>query len=178
MFASSVLTLFLLDLFHFTASAHFIILLLNSMSTFFHHCPLSFSFLTCQTACLFSFAICLSLSPFSLSFFCATSSLFPYYFLSLHHPCISFWLICLPFSFPLYSYIQSSDLLSLSIVMLVSVIAMDIFVLIFKFASSEGKKDVMLALPAFAHSWAPGLLLFILSWSSTFIFKAECETFE
>lgn len=175
MFASSFLTLFLLDLFHFT---HFILLLFNSMSTFFHHCPLSFSFLTCQTAYLFSFAIFLSLSPFSFGFFCATSSLFPYYFLSLHHPCISFWLICFPFSFPLYSYIQSSDLLSLSIVMLVSVIPMDIFVLIFKFAASEGKKDVMLALPAFAHSWAPGLSLFILSWSSTFIFKAECETFE
>lgn len=76
---------------------------------FFPHCPLSFSFLTCQTAYLFlfSFPIWLSLlSFFSLSFFCASSTLFHSYFLSLYHPHFLFFLICLPISFPLYSYIH------------------------------------------------------------------------
>lgn len=122
---------------------------------FFPLCPLSFSFLTCQTAYLFlfSFPIWLSLlSSFSLSFFCASSTLFHSYFLSLYHPHFFFSLYVFLSHF--HSTLTSTpcDLLSLSIVMPVLVIPMDIFVLIFEFAASEGKKNVMLALPDFAHS--------------------------
>lgn len=114
------------------------------------HCPLSFSFLSNYIFFSFPFA---SLSP-------------PLLLVSfvLHHLfslLISFLCITLVFPFSLYVFLShfqctptstSSDLLSLSIVMPVLVIPMDIFVPIFKFAVSEGKKDVVLALPAFAHN--------------------------
>lgn len=178
MFASFFLVLFLLDLFHFSASAHLLLLILNSMSSFLPPLLSLIQLLNLPNCMSFSF-------PFAFAFPSTPFLLVSFVLHCLFSLLISFLGITLAFPFYLYVFLShfhstptSNDLLSLSLVMPVLVISVDIFVLIFKFAASEGKKDVMLALPAFAHSWAPGLLLFILSWSSTFIFKAECESFE
>lgn len=110
MFASSFLILFLLHLFHFTFSAHLLLFPLIPCPPFLPHCPLLFSFLIWQTACLFlfSFPVSLLFLPL-LSYFLLCCIISSSYFLSLHYPLPSlrfFFFIYLPISFPFHTYLH------------------------------------------------------------------------
>lgn len=179
MFASSFLILFHLHLFHFTCSAHFLLFPLNSMLTFFPHYPLSFSFFSWfgKPHVFFWFSYLPPPPPPSLSlsfvihylFSLLISFLYTTLVLKVLLPYISSFLI----STPLLRPHPATCFLCLQHCLFYTCTWISLY--------SFLKTLLLLRVGRMQCSYC---LLFHTAellgycWSSTFLFKADCETFE